>query len=103
MPREFEVTPSKRILLIKDDVDLAASAYDYLEADGFVIDSVLDGVTGLNLANTRVYEAIDCSRRYQSVAKLRGGGALGKLAGAMLVGGVLLSLFLLAGMHLRGY
>jgi DNA-binding response OmpR family regulator len=46
------------ILVIEDNRDLAANVCDYLEAKGHHTDAAEDGITGLNLAITRDYDAI---------------------------------------------
>ncbi|HXG27990.1 MAG TPA: response regulator transcription factor [Nevskiales bacterium] len=46
------------ILLIEDNVDLAANICEYLQARGHVMDSAGDGVTGLHLAVVNEYDAI---------------------------------------------
>lgn len=47
-----------RILIIEDDVDIAANVYDYLAARAHTVDHAADGVTGLHLAVTHAYDAI---------------------------------------------
>ena len=47
-----------RILIIEDDVDIAANVYDYLVARAHTVDHAADGVTGLHLAVTHPYDAI---------------------------------------------
>lgn len=47
-----------RILIIEDDATIAANLYDFLEARGHSIDAAADGVTGLHLAITQVFDAI---------------------------------------------
>ena len=42
-----------QVLLIEDDVDLAATIGEYLEAKGYDVEFAYDGLTGLNLATTR--------------------------------------------------
>jgi len=51
-------TTSISILIIEDNAQLAANIYDYLEACGHSLDAAPDGVSGLNLAATRQYDAI---------------------------------------------
>jgi DNA-binding response OmpR family regulator len=51
-------TLSLSILIIEDNAQLAANIYDYLEACGHSLDAAPDGVSGLNLAATREYDAI---------------------------------------------
>jgi DNA-binding response OmpR family regulator len=46
------------ILIIEDNAQLAANIYDYLEACGHSLDAAPDGVSGLNLAATKDYDAI---------------------------------------------
>lgn len=47
-----------RILIIEDDVDIAANVYDYLAGRGHTVDHAADGVTGLHLAVTQPYDAL---------------------------------------------
>jgi DNA-binding response OmpR family regulator len=47
-----------RVLIIEDDVDLSATLYDFLEAEGHILDAAADGVTGLHLAITQDYDVI---------------------------------------------
>ena len=47
-----------QILIIEDHQDIAASIYDYLEAEGYTMDAAADGVTGLHLAVTNDYDVI---------------------------------------------
>lgn len=47
-----------RILIIEDDQAIAANLYEYLEAQGHVVDAAADGVTGLHLAVTGGFDAI---------------------------------------------
>lgn len=49
---------SLSILIIEDNAQLAANIYDYLEACGHSLDAAPDGVSGLNLAATKAYDAI---------------------------------------------
>jgi DNA-binding response OmpR family regulator len=51
-------TTSLSILIVEDNAQLAANIYDYLEACGHSLDAAPDGVSGLNLAATREYDAI---------------------------------------------
>jgi DNA-binding response OmpR family regulator len=47
-----------RVLIIEDDPAIAANLYDFLEARGHAVDAAADGVTGLHLAVTGVFDAI---------------------------------------------
>ena len=47
-----------RILIVEDNRDLAANVVDYFQARGHLVDSALDGVTGLHLAVTGDFDAI---------------------------------------------
>lgn len=47
-----------KVLIIEDNQDIAASIYDYLEGLGYTIDMASDGMTGLNLAITKDYDAV---------------------------------------------
>lgn len=49
---------SLSILIIEDNARLAANIYDYLEACGHSLDAAPDGVSGLNLAASKEYDAI---------------------------------------------
>lgn len=51
-------TTSLSILIIEDNAQLAANIFDYLEACGHSLDAAPDGVSGLNLAATKEYDAI---------------------------------------------
>lgn len=53
----MDTTPLS-ILIIEDNAQLAANIYDYLEACGHSSDAAPDGVSGLNLAATKAYDAI---------------------------------------------
>jgi len=47
-----------RVLIIEDDPAIAANLYDFLEAQGHMVDAAADGVTGLHLAVTGGFDAI---------------------------------------------
>ena len=47
-----------RLLVIEDNRSLVANLFDYFEARGYTLDAAPDGVTGLHLASTQVYDAI---------------------------------------------
>lgn len=47
-----------RILLIEDDLDIAANVGDYLEGVGHQVDFAYDGISGMHLALTREFDAI---------------------------------------------
>ena len=47
-----------RLLVIEDNRSLVANLFDYFEARGHTLDAAPDGVTGLHLARTQVYDAI---------------------------------------------
>jgi DNA-binding response OmpR family regulator len=47
-----------RILIIEDDRSIATNVYDFLSANGHVVDAAADGVTGLHLAVTQPFDAI---------------------------------------------
>lgn len=47
-----------RVLIIEDDPAIAANLYDFLEAEGHVVDAAADGVTGLHMAVTGKFDAI---------------------------------------------
>jgi DNA-binding response OmpR family regulator len=46
------------VLLVEDNVDLAANVGEFLESRGYVVDYAADGVTGLHLAVTHRYDAV---------------------------------------------
>jgi DNA-binding response OmpR family regulator len=46
------------ILVIEDNADLAANIADYLEGHGHLVDTALDGVTGLHLAVSQSHDVI---------------------------------------------
>ncbi len=59
--REITATPytrAMRVLIVEDNRDLAGNLVDYLEAQGHVVDSAMDGITGLHLAVTGEFDAI---------------------------------------------
>lgn len=47
-----------KILVVEDNPDLAANLADYLEARGCVVDIAGDGLTGLHLAGTQIFDVI---------------------------------------------
>ena len=47
-----------RLLVIEDNRSLVANLFDYFEARGHSLDAAPDGVTGLHLASTQVYDAV---------------------------------------------
>jgi DNA-binding response OmpR family regulator len=47
-----------RLLVIEDHRNLVANLYDYFEARGHMLDAAPDGVTGLHLATTQVYDVV---------------------------------------------
>lgn len=46
------------ILVVEDNADLAANIADYLEEHGHLVDTALDGVTGLHLAVSQPHDVI---------------------------------------------
>lgn len=46
------------ILIIEDDLSIAANLYDFLESSGHTVDSAADGLTGLHLATTQHFDGI---------------------------------------------
>lgn len=46
------------ILVVEDNADLAANIADYLEDRGHLVDTALDGVTGLHLSVSQPYDVI---------------------------------------------
>ncbi|MDD3530567.1 MAG: response regulator, partial [Gallionellaceae bacterium] len=46
------------ILVVEDNADLAANIADYLEGRGHLVDTALDGVTGLHLAVAQPHDVI---------------------------------------------
>ena len=51
---------SKRILLVEDDTELAAMLKEFLEAYGYLVNTVANGVDALKAVMERVYEVIIC-------------------------------------------
>jgi len=47
-----------KILVVEDNPDLAANLVDYLEARGHLVDTANDGLSGLRLAGTQVFDVI---------------------------------------------
>lgn len=47
-----------RILIIEDDPDIASNLYDFLQANGHVVDAAPDGVSGLRLASGGQFDCI---------------------------------------------
>ena len=47
-----------RLLVIEDNRSLVANLFDYFEARGHTLAAAPDGLTGLHLASTQVYDAI---------------------------------------------
>ena len=47
-----------RLLVIEDNRNLVANLFEYFEARGHVLDAAPDGVTGLHLATTQVFDAV---------------------------------------------
>src|SRR6058998_1808839 len=50
----------KRILLVEDDAELAAMLKEFLEAYGYLVSTVTNGVEALKAVMERVYEVIIC-------------------------------------------
>lgn len=46
------------VLIIEDHKELAATIGEYLEHSGFVVDYAMDGITGLHLAVSNIYDAL---------------------------------------------
>jgi len=46
------------VLIVEDDLAIAANLYDFLEARGHSVDAAADGVLGLHLAETQHFDAI---------------------------------------------
>ena len=47
-----------RVLLIEDDVDLAATIGEYFESKRLEADFAYDGLTGLHLGSSETYDAV---------------------------------------------
>ncbi len=47
-----------RLLVIEDNRNLVANLFDYFEPRGHALDAAPDGVTGLHLATTQVFDAV---------------------------------------------
>lgn len=48
----------KKILIIEDDVKIVQLERDYLEANGFQVEMAVDGLQGLEMAQSRLYDMI---------------------------------------------
>lgn len=48
----------KKVLIIEDDLNIAELERDYLQLNGYKVDIVLDGATGLNKALSGVYDIL---------------------------------------------
>jgi DNA-binding response OmpR family regulator len=46
------------VLVVEDSQDLATNIADYLESRGYVVDTAMDGVTGLHLAVTQTHDVV---------------------------------------------
>ena len=46
------------ILIIEDDLAIAANLYDFLESRGHTADAAVNGIAGLHLAVTQRFDAI---------------------------------------------
>lgn len=46
------------VLVVEDSQDLATNIADYLESRGYLVDTAMDGVTGLHLAVTQAHDVI---------------------------------------------
>ena len=47
-----------RLLIVEDNADIAENIADYFEALGHITDFAMDGIVGLHLALTQVYDVI---------------------------------------------
>jgi DNA-binding response OmpR family regulator len=47
-----------RVLIIEDNPEIAENITDFLEAKGYILDFAMDGIGGLHLALTQVYDVI---------------------------------------------
>lgn len=47
-----------RVLIIEDDVGIAANLYDYLESRGHAVESATDGLSGYRMALAREFDAL---------------------------------------------
>ena len=52
------MTNSLRVLIVEDNRDLATEMTDFLQAGGIVVESAVDGITGLHLAIVNDYDVI---------------------------------------------
>jgi len=50
--------PALRVLVVEDNLDLAANLLDYLEASGHIPDCASDGLEGLRMASGNEYDVI---------------------------------------------
>lgn len=48
----------KRILIIEDDLDIAELERDYLQLNGYKVEIVQDGLTGVKKATSGIYDAV---------------------------------------------
>ena len=46
------------VLVVEDSQDLATNIADYLESRGYLVDTAMDGITGLHLAVTQAHDVI---------------------------------------------
>lgn len=51
-------SPSFRILIVEDNIDLAENICDYFDIQGHLTDFAMDGIGGMHLAVTQDYDAI---------------------------------------------
>lgn len=55
----MEITKQRlRVLIVEDNRDIAENIGDYLEARGHITDYAMDGLTGLHLVLTKVYDVM---------------------------------------------
>ena len=50
--------PGMRVLVVEDNEDIAGNIADYLEAQGHILDFAMDGISGLHLALTEIYDVM---------------------------------------------
>ena len=47
-----------RVLVVEDDADVAQNICDYLQAQAHLVDVAMDGLSGLQLAERQVFDAL---------------------------------------------
>jgi DNA-binding response OmpR family regulator len=55
---DLKEVKAMRLLVIEDNRNLVANLFDYFEPRGHALDAAPDGITGLHLATTQVFDAV---------------------------------------------